>query len=92
MHHYRLWIELEDRAGQLAAAATTLAEVGGNIESVDVHVLDEDHVADDLVVGLPRARRFIPAGTGGGAQGGAPHVRNDLDQLGRTWKPWRRGG
>jgi GNAT superfamily N-acetyltransferase len=53
VYHYRLWIELEDRAGQLAAAATALAGVGGNIESVDVHVLDEDHVADDLVVGLP---------------------------------------
>ena len=53
MHHYRLWIELDDRAGQLAAAATALARVGGNIESVDVHVLDDDRVADDLVVGLP---------------------------------------
>lgn len=50
---YRLRVELPDRPGALAALATTIAEVGGNVVSVDIHSLDSEHAVDDIVVVLP---------------------------------------
>ncbi len=45
--------ELVDRPGGLAAASGAIADLGANILDVDVHLLDHDRVADDLVVELP---------------------------------------
>ncbi len=50
MELWRLRVEADDEPGQLAAIAEALAASGANIVSLDVHAIDVNHVADDLVV------------------------------------------
>jgi predicted amino acid-binding ACT domain protein len=50
---HRLRVQLLDRPGALAQLATLVAEHGGNVRSVDIHVLDDDRAVDELVVTLP---------------------------------------
>lgn len=50
---YRLRVELPDRPGALASLAAAIADVGGDVVSVDIHDLDADYAIDDLVVVLP---------------------------------------
>ena len=50
---HRLRVELPDRPGALARLAALVAEHGGNVLSVDIHVLDDDRAVDELVVTLP---------------------------------------
>ena len=50
---HRLRVELPDRPGALARLAALVAEHGGNVLSVDIHVLDDDRAVDELVVALP---------------------------------------
>lgn len=52
---HRLRVELPDRPGALARLAAAVAEHGGNVLSVDIHVLDDDRAVDELVVTLPES-------------------------------------
>lgn len=50
---YRLRVELPDRPGSLARLASLLAAHGGNVMSLDIHVVDHDRAVDEIVAGVP---------------------------------------
>ena len=56
MARYELWVELDDRPGNLAALAGDLAACGANIVHLDVHPGAGDTVIDRLVLQVPDDR------------------------------------
>ena len=56
MARFELWVELDDRPGNLAALAGDLAACGANIVHLDVHPGSGDTVIDRLVVQVPDDR------------------------------------
>jgi GNAT superfamily N-acetyltransferase len=56
MARHELWVELEDRPGNLAAVAADLAACGANIVQLDVHAGGAGTVVDRLVVQVPDDR------------------------------------
>ena len=50
---FRLRIELPDRPGALAKAASAMAAAGGNLLSVDIHEIDGERTIDEILVELP---------------------------------------
>jgi ACT domain len=50
---WRLRFTVADRPGRLAAAAASLADLGVNILSLDVHVVSTGEVIDEATVSLP---------------------------------------
>jgi hypothetical protein len=47
---YRLRVELPDLPGALTKVATVIADLDGDVVSIDIHELDGHHVVDELVV------------------------------------------
>jgi len=56
MVRHELWVELEDRPGNLAAVAADLAACGASIVQLDVHAGAPGTVVDRLVVQVPDDR------------------------------------
>lgn len=78
----RVRVEVADRAGQLARLAAAVADLGGNIVGLDVHLGDGARVADELVVEFAHAQSATELATTGSERDGVVLDVEPIDEHG----------